>query len=261
MSSRPAVLRPLTTPPIADVVDSIAESASAKLRAFDEHSANSTHIDLPAQKANSFEALLQPASQPSSIGRKAGALAIVAVVHIVAVVVLAQMAPQFHEAPATPLQVVMIDAPLAARDTPPPPPPKQLLPELAQPVEPVINIATPEPVNAISVAVRPNDATPTTSGSTSAPKMVSSVEYVREPIAKYPAAARALKQRGTVTLRALIDHTGHAREVDVHRSSGFRLLDDTARQAVLRALFKPYSENGHSIPVYVLIPIEFGAAG
>jgi protein TonB len=78
-------------------------------------------------------------------------------------------------------------------------------------------------------------------------------------LAKYPSAARALKQRGIVTLRALIDVGGHAAEVNVYRSSGYKLLDDAARDAALNAQYKPYTENGRAVPVYVLIPIEFGS--
>jgi protein TonB len=58
----------------------------------------------------------------------------------------------------------------------------------------------------------------------------------------------------------LVDADGHAREVSLQRTSGYRTLDDAARTAVLNALFKPYTENGQSLPVYVLVPIEFGAA-
>jgi periplasmic protein TonB len=262
MSSQIVARHSLDIPPVANFVDSIAASTSAALRKFDERSANSTHIDLPSQTVEALEHWMHPPAQSSSLSRKGGALAIVALVHVVAVVVLAQMSPPTHETASQPLQVVSIAAPQIEEDAPPPPP-QPRLPEIALPVEPMIDIATPEPTNAITVAMRPTESTPapTRTGATSEPKMVSTVEYIREPIAKYPPAARALKQRGIVMLRALIDHTGHAREVDVHRSSGYRLLDDTARQAVLKALFKPYSENGHSIPVYVLIPIEFGAAG
>jgi protein TonB len=260
MSTQTVARQPFDIPPVAEIVDSEAVDVSIALRKFDERSANSTHIHLPAHTAKAMEDWMQPAPLSSSLGRKGGALAIVALVHVVAVAVFAQMAPPTQERSTQPLQVVSIAAPLAEEDTPPPPPP-QRLPEIALPVEPLIDIAITEPTNAITVAMRPVESTaPSRTSSVTAPKMVSSVDYIREPVAKYPAAARALKQRGVVTLRALIDQTGHAREVNVHQSSGFRLLDDTARQAVLKALFKPYTENGLSIPVYVLIPIEFGTA-
>jgi protein TonB len=134
------------------------------------------------------------------------------------------------------------------------------MPTLDLPVVPVdIEIAAPEAVS-IAVTSQPAEPAAAPSAAVGTPKTVSSVEYIREPTVKYPPAARALKQRGTVTVRALIDVNGTAREVNVLRSSNFRLLDDAARTAVLNALFKPYVENGHALPVYVLIPIEFGAA-
>ena len=151
---------------------------------------------------------------------------------------------------------------LQSKDVPPPPIQLPRLPTFDLPVEPVIiDIAAEPDTTAITVAARPSE--PVASAATPAvgtPKTVSSVEYIREPVVKYPQAARVLKQRGVVTLRALIDIEGLAREVDVQTSSGFRVLDDAARTAVLNALFKPYIESGHALPVYVFIPIEFGLA-
>jgi protein TonB len=137
------------------------------------------------------------------------------------------------------------------------------MPEFELPAVPEIEIEVAvADSNAITVAAMPvaSAAASPTIASVTTPKLVSEVEYVREPVAKYPAAARTMKQSGVVTLRVLIDASGRAREVNVHRSSGYKLLDDAARKAVLSALFKPYTENGSAQPVYVLIPIEFGTA-
>jgi protein TonB len=184
--------------------------------------------------------------------------AFVVLVHVVALYVFSHMPPQVTPTVAQPIEVVMLSAP-ESKDVPPPPVPLPRLPAFDLPVVPVvIEIATPD-TTSITVATRPAEPVVATTV-IGTPKTVSSVEYIREPAVKYPPAARALKQRGTVTLRALIDVDGRAREVDVHRSSNFRTLDDAARTAVLNALFKPYVENGHAMPVYVFIPIEFGAA-
>jgi protein TonB len=150
---------------------------------------------------------------------------------------------------------------LQSKDVPQPQMQLPRMPTFDLPVEPVvIDIADPD-TTAITVTTRPIE--PASAAATAAvgtPKTVSSVEYIREPLVKYPQAARVLKQRGTVTLRALIDVEGTAREVDVQTTSGYRVLDDAARAAVLNALFKPYIEGGHALPVYVFIPIEFGLA-
>jgi protein TonB len=60
-----------------------------------------------------------------------------------------------------------------------------------------------------------------------------------------------------VSLRVLIDEGGHAADVRVERSSGFPRLDEAARLAVVRALFKPYLEAGVAQRAIVIIPIEF----
>ncbi|WGG50843.1 energy transducer TonB [Rugamonas sp. DEMB1] len=43
----------------------------------------------------------------------------------------------------------------------------------------------------------------------------------------------------------------------MHKSSGSSNLDEAGRQAALRALYKPYLEDGKPVSVYVLVPINF----
>jgi len=200
---------------------------------------------------------MQPGTaEPVSHLGKGGLFAMVVLIHALGFYALSRMPTEMREAIAAPLQIVMLSEPEAQKELPLPVP--VLRQDFSPPIEPVINIAEPETTAAITVATRtePTNATP----SYAAPRVVSTVEYVREPVAKYPPAARALKQRGTVMLRALVDIDGHAREVDVQLSSGSHLLDDAGRVAVLNALFKPHMENGHAVPVYVFVPIEFTTA-
>ena len=58
-------------------------------------------------------------------------------------------------------------------------------------------------------------------------------------------------------LRVVVDAEGRAREAAIVRSSGYARLDKSARVAVLRALFKPYVENGVARPSIVTVPVEF----
>lgn len=201
---------------------------------------------------------LQPVAHQKSLFGKSGLLIVVALGHLAAFILLALVPATPKQSVVAPLQVHMVSEPQTEQRNEPPPPVRLQNFNMELPVEPLVIDMASEPNNAITVAVKSEPAQSSTEA-VAQPKLVSSVEYVREPAARYPAAARATKQRGTVTLRALIDPQGHAREVNVHRSSGHRLLDDAARVAVLGALFKPYRENGRALPVYVLIPIEFGA--
>ena len=62
-------------------------------------------------------------------------------------------------------------------------------------------------------------------------------------------------------VRVLVDEDGRARETRVVRSSGHARLDEVARTAVMRALFRPYVENGVVRPSIVTVPIEFALRG
>ncbi|MBC7983561.1 MAG: energy transducer TonB [Candidatus Obscuribacterales bacterium] len=191
--------------------------------------------------------------------RKGGLFVLVVFAHALAAYGLTRSPPQVEVTAVQPLQVTILQESHRESEQPLPPPRPLQQPNIVLLTEPVLlNIAEPDTTSTTVAALTAETAT--TSAALGAPKVVSSVEYIREPQPKYPPVARALKQRGTVTLRVLVDAAGHAREVSLHRTSGYRLLDDAARTAVLNALFKPYTESGQSLPVYVFIPIEFGAA-
>ncbi|MBC8027733.1 MAG: TonB family protein [Steroidobacteraceae bacterium] len=89
------------------------------------------------------------------------------------------------------------------------------------------------------------------------PPVVESVEYVRAPAPVYPHESSRKRERGIVVLRVLVDTAGRPAQIQIERSSGFARLDDAARAAVQKALFRPHEVDGHAQPAQVLIPIEF----
>jgi protein TonB len=90
------------------------------------------------------------------------------------------------------------------------------------------------------------------------PKTVSTgVEYLHAPAPEYPPLARRMGEEGRVTLRVLVNENGHPTRVDVQKTSGSPRLDEAARQAVLRAMFKPHIEDGKATSVYAIVPITF----
>ncbi len=89
------------------------------------------------------------------------------------------------------------------------------------------------------------------------PVTVSHVEYLQAPKPDYPLSAKRAGEQGKVLLRVLVDEKGRPERVDVRESAGFARLDEAARQAVLRASFKPHVEDGRAVPVYVMVPISF----
>lgn len=187
------------------------------------------------------------------------AAAIVAV-HAVGLYVAVTFVPQIqHTVAQAPLVVSFVSQPQAA-------PPLQL-PQVAvvtpqllmlQPELPVLEIPTDTAPAARAITIpTPGPALPAQQQDRSAPKLVSAVEYVREPSPRYPPQSRRLREQGLVVLRVVIDERGAASSIEIETSSGHARLDDAARDAVLRAAFRPYVEDGEPRRALVLIPIEF----
>lgn len=193
--------------------------------------------------------------------RRAAAWLLIALAHVAIIYAIVHWSPQIKILLQPPLEVTLLTeiAPQnhAVKDIVPP---KLTQPELKLPM-PTVAVENTEAI-ALPSSIVAETTVVTLAPTGASPKLVSSVEmeYLRSPKLRYPAAARALRQSGVVILRALVDTTGHTREVIVHRSSGSRVLDDAGRTAVLEAQFKPYIENGRAIEVYVLMPIEFSPA-
>lgn len=116
--------------------------------------------------------------------------------------------------------------------------------------------AAPASEHAITLNV-PQRSEPAQAVDSGAPKLVASVEYLREPSPRYPPQSKKLREQGLVVLRVLIDERGVACDIDIESSSGHARLDHAAKDAVARAAFRPYIENGMPRRALVLIPIEF----
>lgn len=142
-------------------------------------------------------------------------------------------APQ--SAPLTDPAPRAIEAPPVAEATPAPPAP-------AAP-------AAPAPVAAAPAAPPPQPSTPRT--------VTSGIQYLQAPAPEYPPAARRMGEEGQVVLRVLVNERGRPERAEIQTSSGSMRLDDAARRAVLRAVFKPHIEDGRPIAVYAVIPIRF----
>jgi protein TonB len=129
------------------------------------------------------------------------------------------------------------------------------------PVDVMYSLPTPEPVAVDTEVVATNSITATpmsdAPASTRAPPMVESVEYVRAAPPVYPKESQRRREHGTVVLRVLVDAEGRPAQIQVERSSGFERLDNAARDAVAKFLFRPYEVNGTKQAAQVLIPIGF----
>ncbi|WP_092355383.1 energy transducer TonB [Collimonas sp. OK242] len=101
-------------------------------------------------------------------------------------------------------------------------------------------------------------AAPAAPAAPAQPRTINSgVEYIQPPDVKYPAVSKRMGEEGKSIIRVLINEKGRAERAEVQKSSGSSRLDDAARQAVMRALFKPYMEDGKPMPVFAIVPINF----
>ena len=104
-------------------------------------------------------------------------------------------------------------------------------PAPVKPAEPAPMVAAAPAPPAPPVAAPPAPASP---------KLVTGVEYVRQPQPVYPSISRRLGETGVVTLRVLVSEKGTPEQATVQKTSGSQNLDEAGRQAALRSLFKPY---------------------
>jgi protein TonB len=74
----------------------------------------------------------------------------------------------------------------------------------------------------------------------------------------FPAAAIRRKMHGTVMLRVLVDTEGKPTQVTVEKSSGYDLLDKSAREQVLANWrFQPATMQGHAVQAWARVPVSF----
>lgn len=160
--------------------------------------------------------------------------------------------PAAEPKPSTPPKTVQV-----ARQLPTFVPP---LPVMNTPqTEPTITVAQaqPHPVEAVAAVAATPSPQPAPPAVPSTPRTITGVEYIRAPQPVYPGIARRMGETGTVVLRVLIGDKGLPEQAVIQKSSGSSNLDEAGRQAAMRALYKPFIEDGKAVPVYVLVPINF----
>jgi protein TonB len=99
-----------------------------------------------------------------------------------------------------------------------------------------------------------------TEASSAAPPVIGpsfDAAYLSNPVPPYPAAARRLKLQGTATVRVLVSPDGHPRSVKLEKSSGARILDEAALQAVQHWSFVPARRGDKTIAAEVDVPVRF----
>jgi protein TonB len=176
---------------------------------------------------------------------------------VVAIFVTPEPAP----APPKPQPAVSTAAPAPKKVTAKPKPAKRLPDTTPSPqaiTEPLPEPAPAEPVAIAPAASPARPAAPPAPPAPPAPKTITSgIEYIQPPQPDYPPISRRMGEEGKAILRVLVNDKGRPERIEVHKSSGSARLDEAARQAVLRAVFKPFIEDGKSVAAYAIVPIRF----
>jgi protein TonB len=104
---------------------------------------------------------------------------------------------------------------------------------------------------------QPAPAARQTAAISDAPIKVTNPRYAGACPISYPERARRRNQEGTVVIHALIGTDGKPIEVSVAQSSGHRLLDEAAEEAIADCAFVPQKVGGRAVKAIVEIPIPF----
>src|SRR3982074_896408 len=132
-------------------------------------------------------------------------------------------------------------------------PHKQTMAEVTTPVVPP---APPETVSTAAPTPAPEAAAPLSAPvRTSVSIPASYAASNRKP--SYPSLSRQYEEQGTVVLRVFVKADGTAGQIEIKSSSGYPLLDQSAKTAVQSWRFNPATSDGKPAADWFLIPIPF----
>ena len=86
-------------------------------------------------------------------------------------------------------------------------------------------------------------------------------DYLSNPPPVYPEDARSAGQQGVVTLDVIVGTDGRPETIKIISSSGYYLLDDSAKSAVQHYKFRPATMGGIKCRSHVKVPICFRLDG
>jgi protein TonB len=82
-------------------------------------------------------------------------------------------------------------------------------------------------------------------------------EYLNNTPPQYPLSAKRMGIEGEVILLVTVQENGLPAEINIHQSSGFDVLDQSAILAVKKWQFVSAKQNGRNVKASVLVPIKF----
>ena len=82
-------------------------------------------------------------------------------------------------------------------------------------------------------------------------------DFLHNPAPAYPYFSRQRQQQGTVLLRVKVSIEGKAEAIELNKSSGFKLLDESAQNTVKTWRFVPAKRGNNAVSAWVIVPIIF----
>jgi len=82
-------------------------------------------------------------------------------------------------------------------------------------------------------------------------------DYAENPKPDYPSIARSMGWQGKVMLRVQVSDQGLSDAVEIERSSGYDMLDESALEAIKQWRFTPAKHGETPIASSVIVPIIF----
>ncbi|MDR2093047.1 MAG: energy transducer TonB [Azoarcus sp.] len=134
------------------------------------------------------------------------------------------------------------------------------IPEEAAPETPAETSADPVPAQTAESRAAPSDAASGPAAAQSGAPLVEArynAAYLRNPKPPYPAVSRRMHEEGTAHLRVYVLPDGSAAQVEIHLSSGYPRLDETARTTVRQWRFIPARRGDQTVASWVVVPITF----
>lgn len=82
-------------------------------------------------------------------------------------------------------------------------------------------------------------------------------DYGVNPKPNYPKIAKRHGYEGLVVLNVFVLESGNVGKIEIRKSSGYGVLDNSALDAVRKWIFIPGKKNGSAISSWVVVPIRF----
>lgn len=203
-------------------------------------------------------------AHPDSV--RIAALSVAIALNLAALLVLLrpmapQMAQQAQQAAAIPINWI-----LAKKEPPPPPPIEMKKPAQPKTVPHTQAVPQPQPVAppVVNLTDQGTVAAPPAMPTLAPPQptigtapIEATLAYRATPL-KYPAQGLHSRMQGQVILKVLVDENGMPQDVVVEQSSGYTLLDRSAREQVLKGWrFEPAMVGGHAVRAWARVPVTF----